>query len=217
MLDDRKQMVRLLRARGIGDERVLDAMERVPREAFLDASWASEAYADSALPIDHGQTISQPFVVALMAQAAALGPEDHVLEVGTGSGYGAAVLASLSRRVVTVERFPGLAALAQQRLEAAGFGPDRVQVRVGDGSLGAPEDAPFDAVVCTAGAPRLPRAFLEQLTPGGRWVVPLGDRRSQTLERGRWDGESRRGTGLASVRFVPLRGQDAWPAEAAES
>ena len=193
-----------LRARGIADERVLAAMERVPRERFVPEALRSYAYEDGALPIGHGQTISQPFVVATICQLLALGGDERVLDVGTGSGYQAAVLAELAAEVVTVERIPELAEAAREAL--AGY--ENVEVRVGDGSLGVPERAPFDAVAVAAAAPRIPRALYEQLAEGGRVVVPRGTRRGQELvlvERTP-DGPKERTS--IPVRFVPLLGDE---------
>ena len=166
MPPDRQTMVeRQLRARDIEDERVLEAMARVPRELFVPDSERRRAYSDAALPIGHGQTISQPYMVARIAEALALRPGERVLDVGTGSGYQAAVLAELGANVVTIERIPELAESARASLAAAGY--DRVDVRVGDGTLGLPELAPFDAVAVGAAAPAFPETLYEQLRPRG--------------------------------------------------
>jgi protein-L-isoaspartate(D-aspartate) O-methyltransferase len=175
-------MVRVqLRARDIVDERVLAAMTRVPRELFVPDEAGHDAYADAALPIGEGQTISQPYMVALICQLLALRGGEHVLDVGTGSGYQAAVLAELGRDVVSVERHAALAEGARRSLDAAGYG-QRVQVLVADGSLGAPDHAPFDGIAVAAAAPALPAALVGQLRVGGRLAVPVGRRRRQRLE-----------------------------------
>ncbi|HEX6762549.1 MAG TPA: protein-L-isoaspartate(D-aspartate) O-methyltransferase [Gaiellaceae bacterium] len=195
---------RQLRLRGIDDPRVLAAMAAVPREEFVPEDLRSHAYDDAALAIGHGQTISQPYIVACICQALALQGGEAVLDVGTGSGYQAAVLAELGGRVVSIERVPALAARAREALAAAGYAG--VEVLVGDGSLGVPGRGPFAAVAVAAAARRAPPSLLAELAPGGRMVVPLGGRRSQRLmliER-RGDGFAARP--LAEVRFVPLRG-----------
>src|SRR4051795_13263022 len=179
MPPDRRQMVeRQLRGRDIEDQRVLEAMARVPRESFVPAGERRRAYADAALPIGHGQTISQPYMVARIAEALALRPGERVLDVGTGSGYQAAVLAELGAEVVTIERIPELAEQARRNLAEAGY---EVDVRVGDGTLGVPELAPFDAIAVAAAAPALPQALYEQLRPRGRLVVPVGGQGAQRL------------------------------------
>src|SRR5438874_150624 len=166
MVDDQ------LRARDIVDERVLAAMERVPRELFVPASERNRAYADAALPIGHGQTISQPYMVARIAEVLALAGEEKVLDVGTGSGYQAAVLAELADEVHTIERIPELAEESRRNLAEAGY--DRVHVHVGDGSLGLPDEAPFAAIAVAAAAPKLPERLYDQLEPRGRMAVPVG-------------------------------------------
>lgn len=198
--------------RGIRDPAVLAAMGDVPREAFLPEAMADHAYEDGALPIEAGQTISQPYIVAAMAQAAELGPGDRVLEVGTGSGYGAAVLRRLTDRVVTVERHPTLARSAAERLDRLGLAD--VMVIEGDGSLGWPGGAPYDAIVVTAGGPTVPEALLEQLADGGRLIMPLGPRRhAQRLVRVRRSGETVGEEDLGAVAFVPLVGAQGWAAD----
>ncbi|MFQ5459763.1 MAG: protein-L-isoaspartate(D-aspartate) O-methyltransferase, partial [Anaerolineae bacterium] len=161
-----------LAVRGIADGAVLTAMAMVPREAFVDPDLAEYAYDDAPLPIDAGQTISQPYMVALMLEALEVRPSDRVLEVGTGSGYAAAVLSMIAAEVFTVERIESLATAARRRL--ADLGHDNVHVRRGDGTLGWREEAPFDAVVVAAGGPEAPQALLEQLGVGGRLVIPIG-------------------------------------------
>lgn len=201
---------RQLAARGITDARVLDAMGRVPREAFVRPIDRDLAYADRPLPIGAGQTISQPFIVAEMAEALRIGPGDRVLEIGSGSGYAAAVMAELGGSVFTIERLPDLAALARANLTAAGY--ERVQVRANDGTRGWPEEAPFDAILVSAGAPSEPRTLMSQLKTGGRLIVPIGPEPSeQTLFRiTRLGPDDYRREVLSHVRFVPLIGQEGW-------
>ncbi len=197
---------RQLRRRGIFDERVLAAMARVPRELFVPEEVRAYAYDDGALPIGYGQTISQPFVVATICSLLELGGDERVLDVGAGSGYQAAVLAELAAEVVTIERIPELAEEARARLVGAGYA--NVEVRVGDGSLGVPERAPFDAIAVAAAAPTVPPALYDQLTKGGRLVVPRGSRWGQELvlvERTP-DGPMERAS--IPVRFVPLVGDE---------
>jgi protein-L-isoaspartate(D-aspartate) O-methyltransferase len=179
--------------RGITDRRVLAAMREVPRERFVPEGAREHAYDDVALELEHGQTISQPFVVALICQSLALNGDERVLDVGTGSGYQAAVLDELADEVLTIERIPELAERARANLAAAGR---ELEVIVGDGSLGAPGRAPFDAIAVAAAALELPAALIDQLAPGGRLVLPLGDRLVR-VSGGRVEQ-------LAAVRFVPL-------------
>ena len=197
---------RLLARRGIRDERVLAAVAAVPRELFVPEELAHEAYADRALPIGRGQTISQPYMVATIAAALELRGDERVLDVGTGSGYQAAVLAELAAEVVSIERVPELAARARETLARAGY--ERVDVRVGDGTLGVPDRAPFDGIAVAAAAPAVPEALYEQLAPGGRVVVPVGTRNDQWLEvvtRGEHGPDRRR---TVPCRFVPLLGSE---------
>jgi protein-L-isoaspartate(D-aspartate) O-methyltransferase len=178
---DRAQMVaRQLRNRGIRDERVLAAMGSIPREAFVDAEDRSIAYADEALPIDAGQTISQPFMVARMTELLDVQPGDRVLEIGTGSGYQASVLARLGARVTSIERQAALVPAARARLADLGLG-DLVEVRVADGSLGDHAGAPWDGIIVTAAAPAVPQALRDQLAEGGHLVIPVGPRDRQIL------------------------------------
>jgi len=200
-------VARQLRARGIEDERVLAAMERVPREAFVPEEHRRAAYDDAALPIGEGQTISQPYMVALICQELELDGDEHVLDVGTGSGYQAAVLADLARDVVTIERHAALSARARRTLEEAGYG-DRVTAVVGDGSLGSADRAPFDAIAVAAAAPGFPRALYDQLTEGGRLVVPVGDRHGQRLEVVVRTPEGPQVARSVPCRFVPLVGAE---------
>jgi protein-L-isoaspartate(D-aspartate) O-methyltransferase len=203
----RAEMVeRQLRRRGIADERVLAAMRRVPRELFVPERFVARAYDDGALPIGHRQTISQPFVVATICSLLALEGQERVLDVGTGSGYQAAVLAELAAEVVTIERIAALADKARARLATAGYA--NVDVHVGDGSLGVPERAPFDGIAVAAAAPTVPPALYAQLAEGGRLVLPRGSRWGQELvlvERG-----PHRPIERTSIpcRFVPLLGDE---------
>jgi len=189
---------RQLRERGIRDRRVLDAMRAVPREAFVPESLKEHAYDDAALALGYGQTISQPYVVALICQALDLQGDELVLDVGTGSGYQAAVLDELAGQVVSVERIPELAAAARVNLAATGHGG--IEVLVGDGSLGVPGRAPFGGIAVAAAAGELPQALVDQLADGARLVLPLGD----YLVRVTQDAGGRRVEPLAAARFVPL-------------
>ena len=195
-------VARQLVARGIRDERVLDAMGSVPREAFVPDDVARYAYDDAALPIGEDQTISQPFIVATMCELLELDGGESVLDVGTGSGYAAAVLDELVARVVTMERIPPLAARAERALELTGHGD--VEVRIGDGSLGASDRAPFDAIAVAAATERVPPALYEQLGPGGRMVVPIGGSGGQQLVRIERGEAGPVETGSLACRFVPL-------------
>jgi protein-L-isoaspartate(D-aspartate) O-methyltransferase len=199
---------RQLRRRGIGDERVLAAMREVPRERFVAESERRRAYADTALPIGHGQTISQPWIVAAICQALELEGSETVLEVGTGSGYSASVLARLATRVITIERHPELAAEARARL--AELGVANVEVLVGDGSKGLPERAPFDAVAVHATAPEEPLSLLAQLADGGRMVVPIASDGADLLTVFRRLGDRTTSEVVAPCRFVPLVGDEGY-------
>ena len=206
----REQRLRMvaeqLRARGIRDERVLGAMAQVPRHEFVRLEDRDEAYEDHPLPIGEGQTISQPFVVAAMLEALALRPNDVALEVGTGSGYETAVLAELVRTVYSIERIAGLAERARGVLEKLGYA--NVTVVHGDGSQGLPEAAPFDAIVVSAAAPRLPQPLMDQLCDGGRLVIPVGSGFTQELQLVRKIGDKKTVLYLDGVRFVPLIGRE---------
>jgi len=195
-----------LRGRDIVDERVLHVMEKVPRELFVEGRERRRAYDDAALPIGGGQTISQPYMVARICEALQLSGDERVLDVGTGSGYQAAVLAELAADVHTIERIPELAEHARERLAAAGYGD--VHVHVGDGTLGLPEYAPFDAIAVAAAAPGFPETLYEQLKPRGRLVVPVGSPRGQRLEVAVRSPEGPALIHSVPCRFVPLVGAE---------
>ncbi|TMK96110.1 MAG: protein-L-isoaspartate(D-aspartate) O-methyltransferase [Actinobacteria bacterium] len=197
---------RQLQARDVRDERVLAAMARVPRELFVPEELRDRAYDDSALPLPEGQTISQPYMVARICEALDLRGRERVLDVGTGSGYQAAVLAELAAEVFTIERIPELAALARANLEAAGYG--NVDVHVGDGTLGLPERAPFDAIAVAAAVPDLPQTLYDQLRPRGRIVLPIGSRRAQELQVIVRSPEGPAVLRSVPCRFVPLVGEE---------
>lgn len=195
--------------RGVRNRRVLDALRTVPRERFVPEHLAEFSYQDTPLPIAEEQTISQPFVVALMAEALELAPGAKVLEIGAGSGYAAAVLGRIAREVWAVERHESLARQAAERLADLGYA--NVHVVHGDGTLGLPEHAPYDGIVVAAGGPEVPRALLGQLAPGGRLVIPVGpDPRTQSLLRMRRTEHGFVRENLGGVRFVPLIGEQGW-------
>ncbi len=203
MAENTIRLIMELRRLGIRDDRVLRAMEQTPRELFVPPAFRDQAYDDVALPIAQGQTISQPYVVAFMTEALQLSPRSRVLEIGTGSGYQAAVLARLVRQVYTVERYRSLAQAAQERFRTLGL--DNVLSRVGDGMRGWPEAAPFDRILVTAAAPDVPAALTEQLAPGGILVAPVGPSGDQELRRYTRRGDDGiESEGLLPVRFVPL-------------
>ena len=207
--DERLDIVaRQLRARDIVDENVLRAMERVPRELFVPEDERRRAYEDAALPIGEGQTISQPYMVARICEALEVRTGHQVLDVGTGSGYQAAVLAELEAEVVTIERIPLLAEQARANLATAGY--DQVEVRVGDGTLGVPDRAPFDGIAVAAAAPDLPETLYEQLRRGGRLVVPVGGPRAQRLEVIVRSPEGPAVVHSVPCRFVPLVGEEGY-------
>lgn len=208
-IERREMVTRQLRERDIRDERVLHAMEQIPRHEFVPNAFQGAAYNDRPLSIGGGQTISQPYIVALMTQFLTLSATDRVLEIGTGSGYQTAILASLAKEVVSVERLPELTERARVVLSRLGF--ENVTLHVGDGSKGWPEQGPYDAILVTAGAPTIPEALLEQLAEGGRLVCPVGSRKSQRLIQ-----IVRRADGFFEEEktpcvFVPLIGEEGWP------
>jgi protein-L-isoaspartate(D-aspartate) O-methyltransferase len=200
-----------LEARGIADPRVLAALRKVPRHLFLPPERRGDAYGDFAVPIGAGQTISQPLMVALMTEKLALTGRESVLEIGTGSGYQTAILAELADRVYSVERIPSLAGAARRVLEEQGY--HNVLVRVGDGTLGWPEYAPFDRILVTAGAPGIPGPLVEQLAEGGSLLVPVGSEAMQTLTEVRCVGGRAVVTPLTGCVFVKLIGRHGWQAE----
>lgn len=206
----RKRMVQeQIVARGITTPRVIETLLKIPRHLFVQEAMAEQAYSDGPLPIGEKQTISQPYMVALMTDLLELKPQDHVLEIGTGSGYQTAVLASLCRRVWTIERIRPLAMQARKVLDSLHL--LNINIKVGDGTLGWPEEAPFDAILVTAGAPAVPEALTQQLAPGGRLVIPVGNEADQTILviRKQPDGTVTRETSVG-CRFVPLIGQQGW-------
>jgi protein-L-isoaspartate(D-aspartate) O-methyltransferase len=208
--------VQLVR-RGIRDRRVLDAMREVPRERFVETGFEEFAYEDGALPIADEQTISQPYIVALMTEAAELKPGDKVLEVGTGSGYAAAIASRLTRKVHTIERHGALAEVATERLAALRY--TNVSVHTGDGTRGLPEEAPFDAILVAAGGPSVPDALKQQLAVGGRLVIPVGDSEGhQSLLRftRQFEADYEEET-LGALRFVPLIGAQGWAEDGTRS
>ena len=208
--EQRRQMVeRQLRARGIRDPRVLDAVAAIPREEFVTPEFREAAYNDEPLPIGHGQTISQPYMTALMAQLLELTGSERVLDVGSGSGYHAAVLGALAARVVSIEIIPELAQMARENLARTGLGHN-VEVICGDGSLGYPGEAPYSGISVAAGAPDVPIALTEQLAEFGRLVIPVGDRSDQELRVLTRHGGRLEALTAALCRFVPLRGGEGW-------
>ena len=208
---EREAMVeRQLRSRGITDERILQAFLEVPREAFVAPGYGREAYGDHPLPIEAGQTISQPYIVALMIEAAAIQPGRRVLEVGAGSGYAAAVISRIAARVVAIERQPELVGVARERLRRLGY--NNVEIVEGDGTKGWPDGAPYDAILAAASGSHVPRPLIEQLAPGGSLVMPIGSPGwVQNLVRIRKaeDGSLQQ-SDLGEVRFVPLIGEEGW-------
>jgi len=200
--EQRIALIMELRREGIHDTRVLSAIERVPREAFVPEALKAQAYANVALPISSGQTISQPYVVAYMTQALELGERSKVLEIGTGSGYQAAVLARLCRRVYTIERHRELLREAEKRFRTLGL--HNITTRLGDGNKGWPEQAPFERIIVTAAAVEVPRTLCQQLSDGGAMIIPVGDRSGQEIWRIRRQADAFETDRLLPVRFVPL-------------
>lgn len=206
----RDRMVRVqLEARGIRDPRVLAAMRKVPRHLFVEEALVGQAYGDYPLPIGEQQTISQPYIVALMTEALELTGTEKVLEIGTGSGYQAAVLAECAAWVYSIERLASLAARARRILKSLGY--RNIKIKVGDGTRGWPEEAPFDGIIVTAAAPAIPQPLLNQLARGGRLVIPVGDRYSQTLMVVRQTPEGLKYDYRGGCRFVKLIGDYGWP------
>lgn len=207
--EQRELMVKTqLITRGIKDQRVLDVMRRVPRHLFIDSSTAVSAYTDMALPIGEGQTISQPYMVAAMTELLELNGTEKVLEIGTGSGYQAAVLAELSREVFTVERLAPLAEKAEKRFQDLSY--LNIHIRTTDGTLGWPEEAPFDRIIATAGSPEIPVPLTEQLAEGGILVIPVGDLYSQQILKYRKTGKTPVIEYHTPCAFVPLIGEHGW-------
>jgi protein-L-isoaspartate(D-aspartate) O-methyltransferase len=208
----RESMVRTqLLPRGIKDERVLNAMRKVPRHLFVGEWMQHRAYEDSALSIGEGQTISQPYMVAVMTELLELNGHEKVLEIGTGSGYQAAILAELAREVYTVERVPALARLSEERFRSIGY--NNIHVKIGDGTLGWPENSPFDRMIITAGTPKIPGPLIEQISEEGIIVAPVGDRSSQQLLKLRKSKEKFLEEFHTPCVFVPLIGRYAWQGE----
>jgi protein-L-isoaspartate(D-aspartate) O-methyltransferase len=197
-----------IRKRGVTSPRVLEALVSVPRHEFVPERFRSEAYADKPLPIGEGQTISQPYMVAAMTEALELNGSERVLEIGTGSGYQAAVLSLLAREVISVESRTSLALAAQERLTNLGY--TNVHVHNGDGSAGLPDAAPYDAILVTAGAPEIPPFLASQLRESGRFVIPVGDQENQNLLLAKLEAGELRVRPLFSCRFVPLFGRYGW-------
>jgi protein-L-isoaspartate(D-aspartate) O-methyltransferase len=202
MVDDQ------IASRDVHDKYILDAMRNVPRHLFVPPEHRSMAYTDGPLPIGLGQTISQPYIVALMTQLLSVSPEDVILEVGTGSGYQAAILAMLVSQVHTIERHPELAHHAENLFKNLAI--KNIQVHIGDGSVGLPEQSPFNGIIVTAAAPHVPQVLLQQLITGGRLVIPVGNRYGQYLERWQRKGDEFSHEAITPVAFVPLIGAAGW-------
>lgn len=208
-VEERRRMVeRQIEARGVHHPQVLAAMRDVPRHLFIPPPYDRSAYEDCPLPIGSGQTISQPFIVALMTELLDPRPDDRVLEIGAGTGYQAAVLARIVRKVITVERLATVAALAKKNI--SGLGIRNVEVIEGDGTLGYPPNAPYDGIIITAATPEIPRPLTDQLAEGGRLVAPVGGREIQELEKIIRRGNAIERSYFGGVRFVPLIGQHGW-------
>lgn len=208
---EREGMVeRQLRRRGISEPQILDAFRAVPREAFISSEYANLAYGDHPVPIEAGQTISQPYIVALMIQAAAIKDQDKVLEIGSGSGYAAAVISRIATRVIGIERQPELVGIALERLQRLGY--DNVTILQGDGTRGYANEAPFDAILAAASGSHVPVPLIGQLAPGGRLVMPIGEPDSiqQLVKVTKQENGILKEENLGSVRFVPLIGEEGW-------
>jgi len=208
---DRQLMIEYLINEGISDERTLETMALIPRHRFVDEALWEEAYENRPLSIDSGQTISQPYIVALMTQNLGLTLDERVLEIGTGSGYQTAILAELAKRVFTVERIPELSNQARRRLTDLGF--MNVEYKIGDGTMGWPENGPYDVIIATGAVPEIPASLLDQLRTGGRIVIPVGNRQVQKLILASKDGERLRRRELCYCSFLPLLGREGWPGE----
>ncbi|MCX5894894.1 MAG: protein-L-isoaspartate(D-aspartate) O-methyltransferase [Proteobacteria bacterium] len=200
-----------LKARGISNNKVLNAMAKIPREVFIPAEYRDSAYKDGPLPIGEGQTISQPYMVAIMTQCLQLKGPVKVLEIGTGSGYQMAILLEITPHVYSIERLPAIVQKARENLALAGF--EHPSIRVGDGSCGWPEEAPFDGIIVTSGAPRIPSSLKEQLSDGGRLVIPVGSRYSQVLYTVTRQGNGFLEEEITACVFVPLIGKYGWKEE----
>jgi protein-L-isoaspartate(D-aspartate) O-methyltransferase len=208
-----EKLIKTLRGKGIHDENVLDAFRKVPRHLFVDEALFEQSYDDNALPIGQGQTISQPYIVALMTQLLQLekGANEKILEIGTGSGFQAAILAQFTPRVYTIERNRELSEKARKKLRGMGY--ENIVFKVGDGTLGWPQHAPFDRIIVTAGAPAVPRQLTDQLAVGGTLLIPAGDRSGQQLEVFRKNTNGVEKNNAGGVIFVPLIGSNGWKEE----
>jgi protein-L-isoaspartate(D-aspartate) O-methyltransferase len=203
-----EKLIKILKEKGITNEQVLDAFRKVPRHLFIDKTLYHQAYDDNALPIGHGQTISQPYVVALMTQTLMIEKDQKILEIGTGSGFQTAILAQFSRRIYTIERNKELGKMALNRLRKMGY--ENIVFKIGDGSKGWSQHAPYDRIIVTAGAPSVPKELIEQLVVGGRMVIPIGDRTVQELEIYEKTSQGISKSSLGCVAFVPLVGERGW-------
>ena len=203
-----EKLIKALREKGITDEKVLEAFRKVPRHLFVDGAMYAQAYDDNALPIGFGQTISQPFVVAFMTEALKLGKDEKILEIGTGSGFQTAILAQFSRRVYTIERNRELGDSAHKRLREMGY--ENVVFKVGDGTRGWQQNAPFDKIIVTAGAPVLPQTLTDQLATGGKMIIPTGNRYHQELTIYQKTEQGLQHNSVGEVVFVPLIGEHGW-------
>jgi len=212
---ERETMVEAIRRRGLDSPALLAAFRAIPREEFISSDYAELAYADGPLPIESGQTISQPYIVALMIDAADIGPGDKILEIGAGSGYAACVIGQIAGEVIAIERHRELARLAQERVDRLGYA--NVHIAEGDGTLGCPAEAPFDAIIASASGSHVPSVLVDQLKPGGRIVMPIGDPHAvQTLVKvKKQQGGTVGREDLGTVRFVPLIGEHGFTANSA--